>query len=188
MTKRCGLATTAHVIHFQYCRRFVGREPSPPSSSTRGRSSSLTPLIAVASLLIGCGTDADTLPTDFNEQRVKVFSVDYATEIGSVGMLSGLQGGTQPTIVGDQNLLGLYGFAAANIVRIPEGYLCRYTMSGTFPNKSLATDDPASYDFAQIEPVLDGLLGLGTVQGQPVVRLYQAMFDVGLDTCSVGPQ
>ncbi len=139
------------------------------------------PLLCFAAFA-GCDTEAVTLPPDFNEQKVKVINIDYRAPLGDFFALPGVQGGPNPTVVGDTQLLDQFLQAGVNVVRLPQGYLCEYTLSGIFPNTTANPDDPASYDFAAIDSALSGAVHL---QGRIV---FQAVFDIGLATCEADAQ
>ncbi len=123
-----------------------------------------------------------TLPSDFNEAKVKVINIDYRVELGDVSSLSGLHGGPVPTVLGDVSLIEHFLQAGVNLVRMPQGYLCEYTLSGIFPNPTANPDDPASYNFDAIDSVM---VGAAALQGR---ILFQALFDVGLNTCDADAQ
>lgn len=136
--------------------------------------------LATLLLLSACDTDAVLLPEDFNEQKVKIIEVDSRVELGGVRQLPGLQGGPVATILGDNPLIEQFLKAGVDVVRLPQGYLCDYTLSGIFPNPNGDPTNAEDYDFAKIDTVMAGAAAVG---GDII---FQAMYDVGLDTCAVG--
>ena len=135
--------------------------------------------------LHGCGTEAVTLPPDYNEQRVKVVEIDLASELGSLSMLSGLQGGPTSVIAGDNDLANPMREVGTQLLRLPEGYLCEYSLAGTFPNPTADTSNPDSYDFSLLEPVFGGATSLEGIAFGAGEVVFQATYDIGLNTCSV---
>ena len=150
-----------------------------------GRMSVRNCLVLWVFLLSGCGTDAVTLPADYNEQRVKVITVDLTAVRGEVSALSGLQGGPTAIIAGDSSLDGPMRDVGTNLLRLPEGYLCEYSLAGTVPNPSAALDDPENYDFSGLEAVFGGASSLDGIAQNAGKVVYQSIFDIGLNTCSI---
>ncbi|HIA02719.1 MAG TPA: hypothetical protein EYN66_12560 [Myxococcales bacterium] len=148
-------------------------------------------------LLVGlsgaCGTDAIMLPKNFFNQKVKTISIDYQSDEGALSNLSGLQGGPAPLVSGDKSLQALYMESQVNIVRVPQGYLCPYSLSWIFPDASADAFDPASYKFQQFEsgfagykpeyPGLDLVVEKASAVGARVV--FQAYSDLGTASCTV---
>ncbi|MFT7625781.1 MAG: hypothetical protein ACI9WU_004972 [Myxococcota bacterium] len=136
----------------------------------------------LALVCAACSTDAVTLPIDFNEQKVKVVEVDYGVELGPAVALPGVQGGPIATVLGDAQLLEQFLKAGIDTVRLPQGYLCDYTLSGVFPSPAGNPDDPAAYSFGSIDAAMAGASALGGVV------LWQAIWDVGLTNCDEAAQ
>ena len=128
---------------------------------------------------IACGTDAVLLPENFNEQKVKVVDIDYRVELAPIESRAGLQGGPAPTITGDLPLTENFLKAGADIVRLPQGYLCDYTLSGIFPVPDADPAKPESYAFGKIDTVVGAASSVASV-------VFQATWDVGITSCSVG--
>jgi hypothetical protein len=129
--------------------------------------------------VLACGTDAVLLPDDFNKRKVKVISIDYQSNEGTLVNLSGLQGGPAALIPGDASLLKRFQDAQVNIVRVPQGYLCPYSLSGIFPDAAADPFDPASYNFEFLDKVIKD----AALVGARVV--FQAHADLGSEACKV---
>jgi len=127
---------------------------------------------------LACGTDAVLLPSDFNTQKVKQVVIDYSVEEGVVTNLGGVHGGPLSPVPSDSLLLDLYRYAHVDAVRVPQGYLCDYTLSGIFPDAAADPEDQANYNFEKIDEVLTRASQVG---GKVV---WQAIYDIG-DTCEV---
>lgn len=142
-------------------------------------------------LVAACGSDAITLPANYNELTIKPVVIDAAKELGLVTPLGGVVGGPHPMIEGDANLFEPFQYAAVDFIRVPEGYLCGATLSGVFPNKTADASLVASYDFTALDAILNDTITYPGVQPAADARFgrtplsYQALFDLGLDTCAV---
>ncbi len=143
-------------------------------------------------LSAACTVDAVVLPEGYNALTNKPIAVDGSVEKGAVRGLGGVQGGPKETISGDDNLYEEFQLGAIDLLRLPDGYLCDYTLPGIFPNKTQSPSDPAHYEFEAIDAVLNDASLLPNVKpadGGELGRVrlsFQAMFDIGLDTCVVG--
>ncbi len=140
----------------------------------------------------GCKSDAVTLPSDYNKVTYKPVRLDASATGSSFAALAGLMGNPQPVVEGDKNLFEtLQEVGGPTLFRIPEGYLCDYTLSGIFPNPAADPEVEASYNFSKIDTILQtagAYPGVAAAAGDgfgPVKLSFQAIFDLGLDTCSV---
>ncbi|MBT9558086.1 MAG: hypothetical protein IV100_18780 [Myxococcales bacterium] len=143
-------------------------------------------------LSAGCEPDAVTLPADYNKVTIKPVRLDSSSPGTSFTAMAGLMGNPQPVVEGDKDLFtALQEAGGPTLFRIPEGYLCDYTLSGIFPNRAADPAVEASYNFAKIDKILQtaGFYpGVAASAGEdfgPVKLSFQALFDIGLDTCSV---
>ena len=129
----------------------------------------------------------------FFNQKVKTIEIDYQSDEGVLLNLSGLQGGPEPLVSGDKSLTARYMESQVNIVRVPQGYLCPYSLSWIFPDASASEFEPANYKFQQFEsgfdgygpvyPGLDLVMERASSVGARVV--FQAYSDLGTASCNV---
>lgn len=141
-------------------------------------------VVAVAAAVGACGTDAVTLPSDFHDKKVKQLLVTANVEQGTFQNLAGLQGGPLPTTGSGSVLLEQMLQVSADAIRVPQGYLCDYTLSGVFPDTLADPADPTAYEFGVIDNVMTAMHRPDT--GEPYFRIiYQATFDIGNETCTI---
>ena len=146
-------------------------------------------MAVIASLAAGCGTDAVVLPPDFNAKKVKKIDIFYNVDDGTVRNFAGVQGGPQKTLHSDASLLDDFLRAGIDLMRVPDGYLCDYAMSGIFPDAGADPTKNESYSFQKIDEVVGAAsqIPVGADEDRRRGVVFQAEFDLGKDTCTVSP-
>ncbi len=126
------------------------------------------------------------------------FSVSFVNEAGKMKSLNGVQGGPLSTNDHDADLSKLYKAAGITLVRFPynDGFnddykpteekdsknpvmkktLCKLTLGDIFPDRKADPENPASYDFSDIDKYIAGIKAGGA---EPV---WQIIYDIGRES------
>ena len=125
--------------------------------------------------LLGC--EKEELPelvVDPGSER-HVFAIDFQnpTPARKVRTMMGIQGSPASVIPGDPDLISPYQQYGFEIVRIPQDDFCAYTLEGVFQDADLPVSELASYNFGNVDHLIDGILASGAEV------LWQAIYDVG---------
>ncbi len=92
---------------------------------------------------------------------------------GVVSALNSVQGGPAPLNDGDADLTDLYKQAGIPMVRVPVGDGPDYSLAGIFPDADADPDDPNSYDFENIDRVIEAIFNANATP------LWEATYDIG---------